>query len=142
MVIQKQNISFQLPHMASPLVEKHNYITFNNPNLDPIQSHKTYQSASGQNLCHSDSLFGRPAEVITLSHWPRGISRTLQRGMTLLLFMIIAGQNRHGKSGNLGITGSRKILHVAENLNKNIKQFLHKSIQTSKQISLQVNREY
>ena len=39
---------------------------------------------------------------------------------------------RHGKSGDLGDSGQQKFLQIAEDLNKKIKQCLHKSIQMSK----------
>ena len=41
---------------------------------------------------------------------------------------------RYGKSGDLGDLGSRIILKITEDLNKNIKLFLQKSIQISKQM--------
>ena len=37
----------------------------------------------------------------------------------------------HGISGGLGDPESRKNLQIAEDLNENIKYFLHKSIQTN-----------
>ena len=43
--------------------------------------------------------------------------------------------DRHEKSGNLGDPRSRKILQIAEDLNKNIKLFLQKNIRLSKQMS-------
>ena len=50
--------------------------------------------------------------------------------------------SRHGKSGDLGYSASRKILQIVDDLNMNIKLFLQKSIYKSKQMSKQVYKVY
>ena len=63
------------------------------------------------------------------------VSEYLQCRSIVLVLSMVFNFRRHGKGGDLGDPGSRKILQIVEDLNKNIKQFLKKSIQKSKQPS-------